>query len=240
MNTVIVTGGTKGLGFEIVKKLTITGFKVIAISRKESDQFVELREKNQEQISFKPYDLSETGGIHDLVNEVVKEHGAPWGLVNNAGIGLDGVLATQHDSEIHKLLTVNLESPILLAKYIGRIMLTKKAGRIINVTSIIASTGYRGLTVYAATKGGLESFTRSLAREIGKYTITVNNIAPGYMETEMTEGLNSDQLASITRRTALGRLPFSNDVAASVAFLLSQEASSITGTTLTIDAGSTA
>jgi 3-oxoacyl-[acyl-carrier protein] reductase len=178
--------------------------------------------------------------VREWVREVVTRHGTLFGLVNNAAVGHDGVLATMHASHIAESLRINVEAPILLAKYCSRPMLLQRNGRIVNVSSIIASTGYSGLSVYAATKAALVGFTRSLARELGKAGITVNAVAPGYMETDMTVGLDGEKLASIRRRSALGRLATVQDAASAVAYLLSPDAAGITGITLTVDAGSTA
>jgi len=119
-------------------------------------------------------------------------------------------------------------------------MLDARAGRIVNVSSIVASTGYRGLSVYASTKAGLEGFTRSLARDLGRRNITVNSIAPGFMDTEMTAAMGKDALATITRRSPLGRLPGTASVSAMVVHLLGEHGADITGTVLTIDAGNSA
>ena len=126
-----------------------------------------------------------------------------------------------------------------MSKYACRSMLSCSEGRIINISSIIASTGFNGLSIYAASKAGLEGFTRSLARELGRAKVTVNCIAPGYMETDMTAGLQGEKLASIRRRSPLG-LPLVADVAGGVAYLLSSDAERITGTIITIDGGTTA
>jgi 3-oxoacyl-[acyl-carrier protein] reductase len=161
-------------------------------------------------------------------------------LVNNAALGYDGVLATMHDSQIGELVGVNLTATILMTKYAVRSMLLQRSGRVVNVSSIIATTGFNGLSVYAATKAALNGFSRSLARELGKAGITVNSVAPGYMQTDMTGALQGDKLESIKRRSPLGRLASVDDAAAAIAWLLGPDSSAITGTTLTIDAGSTA
>ena len=159
--------------------------------------------------------------------------------MNNAGIGTDGVLATMHQSDIDRVLATNLQAPIAFTKYVSRTMLSRRAGRIINISSIIASTGFHGLSVYAASKAGLEGFTRSLSREIGKAGLTVNCVAPGYMETDMTEGLDVHKMASIRRRAPLG-LPEAADAAGAVAYLLGRDGARVTGSILTVDGGSTA
>lgn len=239
MKTIIVTGATKGLGLAITAKLLDANYKVVGISRSESNDFLDLKNKNAN-LFFYSYDFTNSKGISSLVKDIINEHGRPYGLINNAAIGLDGILATMHESDIEKLLSINVLSPIILTKYISRSMLLSKEGRIINIGSIIGSTGFSGLSVYAATKASLEGFSKSLARELGKQQITVNTLAPGYMNTEMTSGLVGDKLEKIIRRSPLGRLADTSDVAAGVVFLLSEEAASVTGITLTIDAGSVA
>ena len=145
-----------------------------------------------------------------------------------------------HETQISELIKVNVEAPIVLSKYLSRNMLSSFRGRIINISSIIATTGYSGLSVYAASKAALNGVTKSLAREIGKANITVNSIAPGYMETHMTSGLSGENLEKIKRRSALGRLATVEDVAEMVSFLLQESNKNITGTILTVDGGSTA
>jgi 3-oxoacyl-[acyl-carrier protein] reductase len=145
-----------------------------------------------------------------------------------------------HDSQIRELVEINVLGTILLTKYAHRSMLAQREGRIVNISSIIAQTGFNGLSVYAATKASIEGFTLSLARELGRVGVTVNSIAPGYMATDMSSGLRDAQLDSIRRRSPLGRLVEAEDVASAVAFLLSDGARNITGTCITVDAGSTA
>jgi 3-oxoacyl-[acyl-carrier protein] reductase len=240
MKNVIVTGATRGLGLAICARLlTVAEYRVVAIGRSPSAEFTTLESNYRDRLLFRPYDLGEIEGIQSLVQEITREVGPLYALVNNAAVGLDGVLATQHRSDISHALRVNLESPILLTKYACRSMLARREGRIVNISSIIASTGFNGLSVYAATKSGLEGFTRSLARELGRLRITVNCVAPGYMETDMTAGLDDEKLKSVRRRAPLG-LPRPSDVAGAVAYLLSGEAAMTTGTVITVDGGSTA
>jgi 3-oxoacyl-[acyl-carrier protein] reductase len=199
-------------------------------------------------VQFEAFDLANTERIHDWVVSLTKRYGRIYGLVNNAAIGTDGVLATMHEQDIEQSLRINLLSPIILTKYVSRSMLLganvpqeAEGGRIINISSIIASTGFSGLSVYAAGKAGLIGFTKSLARELGRAApITVNSIAPGYLQTDMTKGISPDKLLAIKRRSPSGNLATVESVASAVSFLLSPAAASITGTTLTVDAGSTA
>jgi 3-oxoacyl-[acyl-carrier protein] reductase len=223
-----------------VRLLVQQNYKGLAIGRTYSDELKELQKEYSEDLYYEKFDLYNTSEIHNLCKHITKKYGRVYGLINNAALGNDGVLATMHETEISQSLKVNVEAPILLTKYLLRGMLIGQVGRIINISSIIASTGFNGLAVYGATKAALAGFTKSLCREVGKANITVNNIAPGYMATEMTTGLEGDKLKSIKRRSPLGKLAEVDEVANGILFLLDEKSSSITGTTLTIDAGSTA
>jgi len=235
---VIVTGASRGLGLAICHLLAANNYQVVAISRASSDALDALCSGND--VTHIPFDLGNLDSLHELTKSIVKTHGRPYALINNAAVGFDGVLATMHNSEINTLLNVNVQAPILLTKYLSRAMLLNRTGRIINISSIIANTGFNGLSVYAASKAALEGFTRSLAREVGKAGITVNCVAPGYMQTDMTDSLTGDKLEAVKRRSSLGTLATPEDAAGAVLYLLSDSAKSITGTTITVDAGSTA
>ena len=238
--TVLVTGATRGLGLAIATRLICEGYQVVGVARRETPEFTNLAEsQGRGQSHFVPYDLEQLDGIHELVRQIVKAHGPLYSLVNNAGIGLDGVLATMHARDVERVLQVNLHAPIHLIKYVARSMMLQREGRIVNVSSIIARTGFSGLSVYAASKAGLEGLSRSLARELGRIGITVNCVAPGYMQTEMTRSLQGEQLESIQRRSPLG-LPRVEDAAAAVSYLLGPDAARVTGTVITVDGGSTA
>jgi len=240
MKLVIVTGASKGLGLAICKRLLNEGYKVVAINRSKTDEFTALQNSFPDTLFRVEYDFANTNNIQTLVRTITKAHGNIYGLINNAALGHDGVLGTMHETQIKELIAVNVEAPILLTKYASRSMLMKLQGRVINIGSIIASTGFNGLSVYGATKASLSGFTRSLARELGKAKITVNTVAPGYMKTAMTSGLEGEKLKSIERRSPLGHLATVEDVAGTVNYLLSDDAKNITGTTITVDAGSTA
>jgi 3-oxoacyl-[acyl-carrier protein] reductase len=217
---------------------------VIAVARRESEALGEAKSAIAEGakggLHFRSFDLGDINGIPSFVRSLRDEFGAIFGLVNNAGIGTEGLLATMHDSEIEALLRLNLLSPLILTKYVVRHMMADGSGRIINMSSIIASTGYNGLSVYGATKAAVAGFTRSLAREVGKLGITVNAIAPGFVDTAMTKGLRDDQRQRIAGRSALRRLPEPDDIASMVEFLLGEGGRNITGSVLTVDAGNTA
>ncbi|HEX2746630.1 MAG TPA: SDR family oxidoreductase [Verrucomicrobiales bacterium] len=239
---VLITGGTRGVGLAMAARLKRDGYDVIATGRKPTESLTQLIESGEGPgtVQFRALELGRHDTFQPFVAEVVKEGGPLYGLINNAALGLDGVLATMHDSQIAELVNVNVLGTILFTKYAHRSMLARREGRIVNVSSIIAHTGFNGLSVYAATKAALQGFTRSLARELGRVNITVNAIAPGYMATDMSSGLDDEKLGAIRRRSPLGRLAETQDVAAMAAFLLSEDARNITGTCQTVDAGSTA
>jgi 3-oxoacyl-[acyl-carrier protein] reductase len=244
MRNVLVTGGSRGLGLGIVRKILCEEYRAIAVARQMNDQLACTMEGAERarpgSLHFLPFDLGEVTDIPDLVKRVRKEFGPIYGRVNNAALGSDGALGLMHNTEIERLIRVNTLSPILLTKYVVRHMMADGGGRVVNVASIVAFTGYSGLSVYSATKASLIGFTRSLAREVGRLGVNVNAVAPGFLETEMTQGLEGDRREQVARRSALRRFPEVEDVADAVAFLLGPRAKSITGTVLTVDAGSTA
>jgi len=237
---VLVTGASRGLGLAISRHLLRVGYHVIGTARSGSEPFLAMAREISGPAAFVSFDVSRTDEIHSFSQRIHNEFGRLFGLVNNAGMGRGGILSTMHESDIEAMLRVNLHAPILLTKYLSRGMLANGLGRIINVSSIIATTGFSGLAVYGATKAGLIGMSRSLARELGKAGVTVNCVLPGYMETDMTHGLTGDRLDSVRRRSPMSRFASVDEVASAVAFLLSDEAAGITGTTITVDAGSTA
>ena len=244
MHNVIVTGGSRGLGLGIATRLAAAGYGVIAVARSQSDELSAaidaVGEAGTGALRFASFDLTDTDAIPAFVTDIRKSSGAIYGLVNNAGIGTSGLLANMHNSQIEGLIRLNTLAPIVLTKYVTRSMMIEGAGRVINIASIVASNGYSGLSVYSATKASLVGFTRSLAREMGKVGVTVNAIAPGFIDTDMTDGMDEDHHARLVRRSPLRRLTEVDDVARSIEFLLGEGGRSITGTVLTVDAGSTA
>jgi 3-oxoacyl-[acyl-carrier protein] reductase len=221
LRNVIVTGGSRGLGLAMSTALASAGYRVIAIARGLSPELTaavaQASQDARGAIEFRGCDLSDLALIAPLVRAVRADFGPVYGLVNNAGLGT-----------------------IVLSKYVLKSMMPQREGRIVNIASIVAATGYSGLSVYSATKASLVGFTHSLAREVGQLGITVNALAPGFVDTEMTHELTDAQREKIARRSALHRMPEPVDVARSVEFLLGEGGRNITGTVITIDAGNTA
>jgi 3-oxoacyl-[acyl-carrier protein] reductase len=244
MRNVLVTGGNRGLGLGIARKLAGAEYHVIAVARKETDQLTsaieEAERNNPGSFHFVPFDLAKIEDIAGFVKTLRKDFGPIYGLVNNAGVSFDGALSLMPNSQIEQLVRVNTLSPMVLTKYVVRSMMADGGGRIVNIASIMGFTGYSGLSVYGATKASLIGFTRSLAREVGRMGVNVNSVAPGFVDTEMTQGLKEEQRRQITRRSALRRLTEIEDVANAVEFLLGCKSKNMTGTVLTVDAGSTA
>ena len=244
MRNVIVTGGSRGLGLAIGRTLAAAGYRVIAIARRGTGDLTAAIDAaagaGAGAIVFRGADLADTSGIPRLARELRKEFGPVYALVNNAGIGTSGVLGVTRDQDIEALIRMNTLAPILLTKYVVRSMMADRIGRVVNISSVVSMTGYSGLSVYSATKASLVGFTRSLAREVGQFNVTVNAIAPGFADTEMTQELGEGAREQIVKRSALRRLIEPQDVASAVEFLLSDGARNVTGTVLTVDAGNTA
>ncbi len=240
MASTVVTGGSRGLGLEIVRSLAQQNRKVIALSRQPSAELKWLINTSNGLVEFKHCDLSETDTIDQIVRNIISEHGPIEALVNNAAIGIDGVLTTLKPDDIRRTIDVNLLAPILIARAFGKHMLTQGRGRIVNVSSVNAFTGYSGLSVYAATKAGLIGFTKSLARELGRAGVTVNAVAPGLLETDLSASLDDKARDTIKRRSPLGRFATVGEVANTVLFLLSEKATGMTGSVITVDAGNSA
>jgi len=244
MRNVIVTGGSRGLGLGMARKLAATGYRCIAVARTETGELTSAIQEAElncpESLRFVRCDLAEMENIPVLVKSLRKEFGPIYGLVNNAGISFEGILSLVSDSRIEELIRVNMLSPIILTKYALRAMMADGGGRVVNVASITAFTGYSGLSVYSATKAAMIGFTRSLAREVGRAGINVNAVAPGFVDTAMTQAMTEEQRQKIARRSALHRMAEVDDVANAVEFLLSDKSKNMTGTVLTVDAGSTA
>jgi 3-oxoacyl-[acyl-carrier protein] reductase len=244
MDNVVVTGASRGIGLAIAERLALDGFNVVAVARRDTNALsaatAKLAESGPGALTFCPQDLSDVARIPTFVRDLRARFGPIYGLVNNAGLGVEGLLATMPDADVEALIRINTLSPILPSKYVVRGMMAQGRGRVINISSIVASTGFNALSVYAATKASLIGFTKSLARDVGRVGITVNAIAPGFIDTEMTNALDAGERERIMRRSALRRFAAPEDIAAVAALLMGDEGRNITGAVMTVDAGSTA
>jgi 3-oxoacyl-[acyl-carrier protein] reductase len=244
VDSVVVTGASRGIGLAIAKRLAASGYRVIAVARSPSKELDEAMEKARVEgagaICFEAFDLAEINAIPAFARQLRSRHGAIYGLVNNAAASLEGLLANTSNDQIERLVRVNCLSPIILTKYLVRGMMAAGRGRVVNLASIIASTGYNGLAVYGATKASMVGFTKSLAREVGRLGITVNALAPGFVDTAMTQSLAGDQRKRIADRSALRRLAEVEDIADMAAYLVGESGRNITGAVITVDAGATA
>lgn len=238
---VIVSGGSKGLGLSICHCLLDAGFFVRTFSRSPSDDTRSLGQlyANTGHYSWKALDATDHEGLAAFVRGIHSEEGHIAGLINNAGVNLDRLLPMTGPDEIHKVISVNLESLLLLTRLVTRVMIQGGSGSIINVSSVIGYRGIKGTSVYAATKSAVLGFTRSLARELGPRDIRVNAILPGYIDTEMTAGMESVKMEQVIRRTPLGRLGYASDIAGVTEFLLSPASGFITGQAIVVDGGLT-
>jgi 3-oxoacyl-[acyl-carrier protein] reductase len=242
MDNVLVTGASRGIGLAIATRLAREGYCVIGVARKPSEAFAEAAAAlgGAGALRFEAFDLTDVAAIPAFVRDLKARHGPLYGLVNNAGVGTGGLLATTSNADIEALLRLNTLAPIVLTKYVVRGMMAEGRGRVVNIASIVAAAGYNGLSVYSASKAALVGFTRSLAREVGRVGVTVNAIAPGFVDTEMTGGLDAEQRDRIVARSALRRLTDARDVAAMAALLMGEGGRNVTGAVMTVDAGATA
>jgi 3-oxoacyl-[acyl-carrier protein] reductase len=243
LRNVLISGGSRGIGLGVCQRLAQDGFRAIAVARNSSPELeaaIATARTGPGEIVFRAFDLMQVDDIADLVRSLKKEFGPLYGLVNNAGLGTEGLLATMGHGQIEALIRLNTLAPIILAKYAVRAMMAKGEGRVVNMASVIASTGFSALSVYAATKASMVGFTKSLAREVGRAGITVNAVAPGFIATEMTGGMDEADMARIIRRSPLSRLAEVEDVANMVAYLMGDGGKNITGAVMTVDAGGTA
>ncbi len=236
----IVTGGTKGIGRAISLLFAEDGAKVVANFSKDIDSAEELMKKaksNQWGIGLYKADITQFDQVKEMIEEVYAQYGRIDILVNNVGIIRDNFLMLMSDEDWNSLLRTNLTSLFYCCRAVIRKMIPQRRGKIINISSISGILGTSGQTNYAATKGGVISFTKALARELGPFNINVNAVAPGLIESEMVSQMPKDKVEAIIKSTSLGRIGKPEEVAQAVLFLASERSDYITGQTIVVDGG---
>lgn len=233
----LVTGASRGIGQAIAKRLANEGYLVIGTATSEKGAAAVNDYLQELGGAGRVLNVQDAEQINQLFDSIEKEFGNVQVLVNNAGITQDGLLMRMDDNAWERVLDVNLTSVFRTSKRAIKGMMKARQGRIINITSVVAAMGNAGQTNYTASKAGIEGFTRSLAREIGSRQITVNCVAPGFIDTDMTSEINEALIQSMLNAVPLARLGKPEDIAAAVNFLASEEAGYITGTVLDVNGG---
>jgi len=230
---ILITGASRGIGKDIALKSKENGYIVLGTSTSE----VGAQALEKEGIHGLVLNLNDSKSVKEFSDVLIKDHSDIEILINNAGIIRDNIVLRMSDEEWMDVLNVNLNGTFKISKTVLKFMLKKRWGRIINITSTSASTGNKGQANYAAAKSGVEAFSRSLAKEVGSRGITVNSVAPGYIETDMTKQINNKVKEEILKQIPLSRYGKSEEVAQLIEFLITDEASYITGQTIHINGG---
>lgn len=233
---VLVTGGTRGIGRAIAERFAREG-AVVSICGRDASKAEEVAAELGANARGYGCDVADAAAVNAMIESITKEFGAIYALINNAGITRDGLLMRMKDADWNDVLQANLSSVFHTCRAAARSMLAARQGRIINLTSIVGLRGQGGQTNYAAAKAGIIGFTKAYAQEVAPRGITVNAVAPGLIETDMTSGLNEKQREAALERIPLQRAGRAEDVAGAVAFLASDDAAYITGTVLSVDGG---
>ncbi len=233
---VVVTGASRGIGKGIAAAFAAEGAKVVCVATTEKGAAAAAEEIGN---GAKGYacDVSDSASVEALFKAVDTDFGTPQVLVNNAGITRDGLFIRMKEEDWDRVMDINLKGSFLCIKAVTRGMMKARYGRIINLSSIVGLTGAAGQANYSASKAGVLGLTMSIAKELGSRGITCNAVAPGFIETDMTEELSEEMKAGVIANAPAGRLGNAADIAQAVLFLASKEASYITGQTLTVDGG---
>ncbi|MBP9706383.1 MAG: 3-oxoacyl-ACP reductase FabG [Oligoflexales bacterium] len=232
----LVTGASRGIGAACAKALALAGYRV-AIHYRSDEALAKGLQAELSGSQIYRFDLSQPDACKELCDKIKTEMGGIDVLVNNAGMSIDALLPFAKEDDFDKLLSVNLKPVFVLSKYASKHMIRKKAGRIINISSVVGVTGNAGQTMYSATKAAIIGMTKSMALELAGFGILANCVAPGFIATEMTSTLSAEAKEKIFEKIPLKRLGTAEDIASAVAFLASDSANYITGTTLHVNGG---
>ena len=233
----LVTGASRGIGRAIAMGLASRGLKVVGTATTEAGAQNITEALGDHGGRGLALNVNDAAGVDAAIDAIVKEHGALHVLVNNAGITRDTLAMRMKDDDWDAVLDTNLKAVFRLSRAVIRPMMKQRYGRIVNITSVVGASGNPGQANYAAAKAGVAGMTRSLARELGSRGITVNCVAPGFIETDMTKALSEQQTGALMAQIPLGRLGHASDIAHAVAFLASPQAGYITGTELHVNGG---
>lgn len=232
----IVSGASRGIGRAIAERLVADGFYVIGTATSDNGAAAISSYLNENGKGFK-LDVADAASVDEFIKTIGDDFGTPAVLVNNAGITRDNLLMRMKDQEWDDIISTNLTSIFRMSKAVLRGMMKVRYGRIINISSVVGSTGNAGQTNYAAAKAGMIGFAKSMAKEVGSRGITVNTVSPGFIDTDMTKELSEDLKNTLLAGIALGRLGQPEEIAHAVSFLASEQASYITGETLHVNGG---
>lgn len=238
MKNILVTGISKGLGLEITKTLLENGYMVYGVSRSITKEMEELKLKYQNEFVFGVVDLSDDVNVLKNIKNILPKKIILHGFVNNAAVAYDDIITNLNLDKLKIMYNVNVFSPLMITKFVIRNMiLNKTKGSIVHISSISTQTGYKGLSMYASTKGSLEAFSKNTSREWGEKGIRSNCVVSGFMDTNMSSSINDELKNKIKNRTSLRSLTNINSVANTVEFLLSKKSLSITGQLINVDSG---
>jgi len=238
MKTILLTGDSKGVGLKSLEVLLQKGYRVVGLSRTLSEEGLKLSNENPSRYAHINFDMSNSTDIKKLYINLLKQNGPFHGYINNAALAYDDIVTNLNHDSLERMYRVNVFGPMMLTKYILRDMLLKKTkGSIVHISSISAHTGYKGLAMYASTKGAIEAFSKNTAREWGSMGIRSNVVCPGFMETNMSASLQEDQRNRIYNRNSMKSPTSILSVAQTIAFLLGEESMSITGQVIHVDNG---
>lgn len=238
MKNILITGVSRGLGFNIIKNLLDNNYTVYGISRKKTSEVNDLLSKYPDNFVFNEIDLSDTENLIQNIKNVLPKSLIIHGFVNNAATAYDDIITNLNLEKLKNMYNVNVFSPLMLTKFIIRNMLLNKIqGSIVHISSISVHTGYKGLSMYASSKGSLEAFSKNTSREWGEKGIRSNCVVAGFMDTDMSSTLGDDLKIRIKNRTSLKSLTDLDSVSNTVEFLISDKSKSITGQLINVDSG---